>query len=399
MPCAIMPEMGMYGRVVTQYDFHPLRLCSCGQCGDGDLRCKRKGYETRNVVTSLARHKGKEQQARQELGKFQKILHTNWHKDSIGTPVSSPKTSPACTPTRPTSERRKCHTNPVVKPYKCGSASHSRKNHSDCPYNKSKKAVAVIVPTVATVCSESDDGANESMYSDDERGIETDYEGTLSYSDEDIIILCLCWSCPRNRGAHPAKSSNTSTIGQPTLSSDLKCSHASPTQYNHSSEDNKVQHSANVLSSSGPAKFNVCEDVVCVGTSSCTVVHPSGPLPSPEWKSNVSTVLKQWSGLSLITKPEPVKTTITCSCPEILPHICDSIVGDGNCLFRALSKEVTGTRSPKERSTLYYMQAYPLVHLALEKLNDCLHRKSGTHGSESLCRDGAKTRWWLQWMY
>ena len=36
-----------------QCDFHPLRLCSCGQCSDGDLRCKRKGYETRNVVTCL----------------------------------------------------------------------------------------------------------------------------------------------------------------------------------------------------------------------------------------------------------------------------------------------------------------------------------------------------------
>ena len=26
----------------------------------------------------------------------------------------------------------------------------------------------------------------------------------------------------------------------------------------------------------------------------------------------------------------------------------------------------------KERSTLYYMRGYPLVHLPLEKLNDCL---------------------------
>ena len=26
-------------------------------------------------------------------------------------------------------------------------------------------------------------------------------------------------------------------------------------------------------------------------------------------------------------------------------------------------------------------------------------RVSGANGSESLCRDGTKTRWWLQWMY
>ena len=64
---------------------------------------------------------------------------------------------------------------------KCGSAP-GHTNHSDCPYNKFKKTVAVTVPTVAAVCSESD----ESIYSDDERGIETDYEGALSSSEEDI---------------------------------------------------------------------------------------------------------------------------------------------------------------------------------------------------------------------
>ena len=31
-------------------------------------------------------------------------------------------------------------------------------------------------------------------------------------------------------------------------------------------------------------------------------------------------------------------------CPEITPHICDSIKGNGNCLFRAISKETTGTQ-------------------------------------------------------
>ena len=30
-------------------------------------------------------------------------------------------------------------------------------------------------------------------------------------------------------------------------------------------------------------------------------------------------------------------------CGEIAPHIRDSVLGDGNCLFRAISKEITGT--------------------------------------------------------
>ena len=30
-------------------------------------------------------------------------------------------------------------------------------------------------------------------------------------------------------------------------------------------------------------------------------------------------------------------------CGKIAPHICDSVLGDGNCLFRAISTEITGT--------------------------------------------------------
>ena len=30
-------------------------------------------------------------------------------------------------------------------------------------------------------------------------------------------------------------------------------------------------------------------------------------------------------------------------CGEIAPHIRDSVLGDGNCLFRAISKEINGT--------------------------------------------------------
>ena len=48
----------------------------------------------------------------------------------------------------------------------------------------------------------------------------------------------------------------------------------------------------------------------------------------------VSDVVECWSGLTLINNPEPIKRI---SCPEVLPHIVDNIVGDGNCFSRAIS--------------------------------------------------------------
>ena len=32
-------------------DFHSLTLCSCGQCGEGDMKCEGKAYKTRNTLT------------------------------------------------------------------------------------------------------------------------------------------------------------------------------------------------------------------------------------------------------------------------------------------------------------------------------------------------------------
>ena len=66
-----------------------------------------------------------------------------------------------------------------------------------------------------------------------------------------------------------------------------------------------------------------------------------GPLPSLEWKQRACDVVEHWSGLTLVNKPEPIKRV---SCPEVLPHIVDSIVGDGNYFFRDISKEITGTQ-------------------------------------------------------
>ena len=66
------------------------------------------------------------------------------------------------------------------------------------------------------------------------------------------------------------------------------------------------------------------EDLTYVGPSEGTIfVEPSGPLLTPEWKTNAGTVLQQWSGLPLITESESDVEIVR---SEILPHVCDSIV-------------------------------------------------------------------------
>ena len=56
-------------------------------------------------------------------------------------------------------------------------------------------------------------------------------------------------------------------------------------------------------------------------------------------------VIAKWSNVSLIIWSEPVEVV---EGPEIAPHTGDTIEGDGNCLFRAISKEVTGTQKNHE---------------------------------------------------
>ena len=103
------------------------------------------------------------------------------------------------------------------------------------------------------------------------------------------------------------------------------------------------------------------EDLTYVGPSEDTIfVEPSGPLPTPEWKTNAGTILQQWSGLPLITEPESDVEIVR---SEILPHVCDSIIADGNCLFRALSKEITGTQENHRAVRL------SIIKFMLEPLN------------------------------
>ena len=534
-------------------DFHSLTVCSCGQCGEGDVKCEGKAYKTRNVLTcpyhSLAyqiecekraqqahdvihpvlgrghtnqneashnvlirfrpkhsqitrlhyhvstnlgllqsnmtymnhvrgmgyhwlpdllqrmglpllhgveavlkqanvkrfemlehskteaakkkkiqwksQHRGTNQEKRKKWGRSQKVQHSYGDADDEEPFVS--------TPTRSTRKRGKS--------CRCGSTSHSRTTHRDCPYNKNKGvSVGGIMPIVAAsrdskvggegVDEESDqEGEYDSCMESDDSCMESDDECVLSSSDEDVgtpfsIELCTCVgrahsrSCPlnpRNKGAlplsslHSATTEPTPTVG--TCSSKTERGSDSPLQIINSaaagttsecyvsSPHRLSEHSVGASSSVGSSKEHACdgdesssqvdsmpvgppvqtkmckcgsathlrttsklcplnprnrpteeskgsdsgsdsEDLI-IGDTEPGTVGPSGPLPSPEWMSGVHQELEHWSGLSLVTESEPVHVS---TCPEIVPHTCDSILGDGNCLFRALSKEVTGTQ-------------------------------------------------------
>jgi len=63
--------------------------------------------------------------------------------------------------------------------------------------------------------------------------------------------------------------------------------------------------------------------------------------PTLQWKEEAIKFIEILSGKSI----SPVlEANYIIPCDDLLPHFCDSIRGDGNCLFRALSKEVTGSQ-------------------------------------------------------
>ena len=127
------------------------------------------------------------------------------------------------------------------------------------------------------------------------------------------------------------------------------------------------------------------EDLI-IGNTEPGTVGPSGPLPSPEWMSGVHQELEHWSGLSLVTESEPVHVS---ACPEIMPHTCDSILGDGNCLFRALSKEVTGTQENHKavRVAIVNFMEHPnnaQVYFLERRLKKCVSLGCGGHLGKSV---------------
>ena len=69
------------------------------------------------------------------------------------------------------------------------------------------------------------------------------------------------------------------------------------------------------------------------------------PLPDDLWQRQKICVLSQYSEMSVVDKVSSPDRVRSLQCNEISPHIRVRVQGDGNCLFRAISRHVTGTES------------------------------------------------------
>ena len=69
------------------------------------------------------------------------------------------------------------------------------------------------------------------------------------------------------------------------------------------------------------------------------------PLPDELWRRQKICVLSQYSDMSVVDKVSSPDRVRSLQCNEISPHIRVRVQGDGNCLFRAISRHVTGTES------------------------------------------------------
>ncbi len=277
------------------------------------------------------------------------------------------------TPTRPTQKCVRAHSKGVVKRCRCGSITHRRTNHRYCPYNKANKkkagGVGSKLPIPSTSrnstrgskhadgqscdkagvaggklpiasasgnreCQSSDD---ESMYSEDEGGIDLDVDVFVLSSDEDSDIrwftqLCTCdgrahaRECPlnpRNRGApsHALPSKTT----EPTPSSEAEPSGSSRglSSDRPDASDGLVSEGEGITDCEGPIQY------VISGT------------PTSSWKDDAITFLGSLTDTPVVRMVESIRPI---ECQEIAPHTRDSIMPDGNCMYRAISKHDTGSQ-------------------------------------------------------
>ena len=86
------------------------------------------------------------------------------------------------------------------------------------------------------------------------------------------------------------------------------------------------------------------------------------PLPTVEWKLDAIQILIAYSDRTVrnnLSMPAWVRPVC---CDEIAPHICDRVLGDGSCLFHAISKEITGTEGNHivvRHAVLQYLRQNP----------------------------------------
>ena len=98
-----------------------------------------------------------------------------------------------------------------------------------------------------------------------------------------------------------------------------------------------------------PPTSKSCPDVsdgtvIYCGSEHCTPPNAiNRPLPDDLWQRQKSCVLSQYSRMSVVDKVSSPDRVRSLQCDEISPHIRVRVQGDGNCLFRAISRHVTGT--------------------------------------------------------
>ena len=84
--------------------------------------------------------------------------------------------------------------------------------------------------------------------------------------------------------------------------------------------------------------------VIYCGSEHCNPPNPiNRPLPDEVWQRQKICVLSHYSDMSVVDKVSSPQCVRPLQCNEISPHIRVRVQGDGNCLFRAISRHVTGT--------------------------------------------------------
>jgi len=86
------------------------------------------------------------------------------------------------------------------------------------------------------------------------------------------------------------------------------------------------------------------------------------PLPTVEWKVDAIQILIAYSDTTVHNNLSTPAWVRPVCCDEIAPHICDRVLGDGSCLFRAISKEITGTEGNHiavRHAALQYLRQNP----------------------------------------
>ena len=337
--------------------------------------------------------------ARAKWGKSQKISHTygkteKFSSNELPRSSSSVKAESQTTPTR--------HVRANKRPCKCGSTSHSRINHQDCPLNNKRKTTTAFASAHDSVDDQRVNhhsrptshrdlentaipGAHDSFDEDDDvdqRTSHRDLENTAIPGAYDSFGDDVDQCTSHDDLEKPAISSENDSFdedgddnhhsGDPSAAHDSFDDYFSEDETEAESDMEDLSSDDDQLSCNCPNGYRGTHKQDChlnprykgaklfrslyttpneptsSKSSQCELVdvsnssyQPSGPLPSPDWKQCACEMVKQWSGVSLTSEEEPVKAV---KCIEILPHVRDSIVGDGHCLFRALSKEVTGTQ-------------------------------------------------------